>query len=95
MGACFVVLVLQSKKKLTSAKCFNRSSNAEFYEHQNNVMCTFPKVTNHLISLNTKTEKNLFKVTAYQVFGIDRTHCFFCSFCFLGFLHDSGVSNQV
>lgn len=34
---------------------------------------TFSKVTNHIISLNIKTEKNLLKVTAYQVFGIDKT----------------------
>lgn len=60
MGACFVVLVLQGKNKLTGAKCFNRSSNAEYCEHQNNVT-TFSKVTNHLISLNTKTEKNFLK----------------------------------
>uniref|UniRef100_A0A8C2KKN0 non-specific serine/threonine protein kinase n=1 Tax=Cyprinus carpio TaxID=7962 RepID=A0A8C2KKN0_CYPCA len=54
------------------ASCFNRSSNAEYCEHQNNVT-TFSKVTNHLISLNTKTEKNLIKATEYKVFGIDRT----------------------
>lgn len=71
MGACFVVLVLQGEIS-TSAKCFNRSNNAEYCEHQNNVP-TFSKVTNHIISLNTKIEKNLLKVTAYQVFGIDRT----------------------
>lgn len=83
MSACFVVLVQQGKKKLTSAKCFNRSNNAEYCEHQNNVP-TFSKVTNHIISLNTKTEKNLFKITAYQILGIgrtqSRTHCFHCYF---------------
>lgn len=59
MGACFVVLVQQGEK-LTSAKCFNRSNNAEYCEHQN-IVPTFSKVTNHRISLNTKTEKNFLK----------------------------------
>lgn len=70
MGACFVVLVLQGEISI-SAKCFNRSNNAEYCEHQ---QCSyFSKVTNQIISLNIKTENNLLKVTAYQVFGIDRT----------------------
>lgn len=52
MGACFVVL-MQQGKIMTSAKCFNRSNNAEYCEHQN-IVPTFSKVTNHIVSLKHK-----------------------------------------
>jgi len=63
---------VKTNNKKTSAKCINRSNNAEYCEHQNNV----PIFSNFL-----KTHKKTEKVISYQVFVIIKDKYLIQEFC--------------